>query len=273
MQDYEVDLKVNTSHLTLAKNFMVHGSLAVTLAQGVLKLGPLDLKGEAGGSGESLIVLDASNPEANLDIKVKFDKFVSPKYGGNLDLDVDLDGHGESIAAVMGSLNGRFIAALNDYKLKQSAMTKFGSGLFSRVNPLKKDTTILECAIVRFDAKDGMVDFTDKIAAQTTMVTWFGSGEINLKTEELDFGIHPEPRKALSSLTDLELAGLIQISGTLAEPSVGVDPKDIAAKYGKYSSYIATGGLSWLAEKVWDNRKSNVDQCERIFGELDKKEK
>jgi len=273
LQDYDVDLMINTSHLTLAKNFIVHGTLAVTLAQGVLKLGPLDLKGEAGGSGESLIVLDASNPEANLDVKVKFDKFVSPRFGGNLDLDVDLDGHGESIAAVMGSLNGRFIAALNDYKLEQSGMTRFGSGFFSRINPLKKNTTILECAIVRFDAKDGMVDFTDKIAAQTTEVTWFGSGEINLKTEELDLGIQPQPRKVLNSLTDLGLAELIHIGGTLAEPSIGVDPKDVALKYGKYSAYIATGGLSWLVEKVFENRQSNIDQCERILGELDKNKK
>ncbi|MFT5729226.1 MAG: hypothetical protein ACI8PB_003390 [Desulforhopalus sp.] len=271
LQDYEVDLKVNTSNLTLSKNFMVHGSLAVTLTQGVLKLGPLDLKGESGGSGESLIVLDASSPEANLDVKIQFDNFVSPRFGGNLDLDVDLDGHGGTIAAVMGSLNGRFIGALNDYKLNQSPTTKFGSGLFSRLNPVKKDTTILECAIVRFDAKDGMADFTKKIAAQTSEVTWFGSGEINLKTEELDFGIHPQSRNALNSLTDLGLAELIHIGGTLAEPSIGVDPKDIAIKYGKYSAYIATGGLSWLAEKVLENRQSNVDQCELILGVLDKK--
>lgn len=271
LQDYEVDLKVNTSNLTLNKDFIVHGSLAVTLAQGVLKLGPLDFKGESGGSGESLIVLDASSTEANLDVKIKFDNFVSPKFGGNLDLDVDLDGHGGSIAAVMGSLNGRFIAALNDYKLNQPAMTKFGSGLFSHLNPLKKDTTVLECAIVRFDAKDGMADFTKKIAAQTTEVTWFGNGEINLKTEELDLGILPKPRKVLNSLTDLGLAELIHIGGTLAEPSIGIDPKDVALKYGKYSAYIATGGLLWLAEKALDNLQSNVDQCERILSILDKK--
>lgn len=271
LQDYEVDLKVNTSNLTLSKNFMVPGSLAVTLAQGILKLGPLDLKGESGGSGESLIVLDTSSPEANLDVKIQFDNFVLPRFGGNLDLDVDLDGHGGTIAALMGSLNGRFIGALNDYQLNQSAMTTFGSGFFSRLNPVKKDTTVLECAIVRFDVKDGMVDFTKKIAAQTTEVTWFGSGEINLKTEELDFGIHPQPRKALNSMTDLGLAELIHISGTLAEPSIGVDPIDIALKYGKYSAYIATGGLSWLAEKVLENRQSNVDQCERILGVVDKK--
>lgn len=265
LQDYEVDFKVDTSNLTLSENFMVHGSLAVTLDQGVLKIGPLDLKGESGGSGESLIVLDASSPEANLGVKIKFDNFVSPRFGGNFDLDVDLDGKGGTIAAVMGSLDGQFIAAFNDYKLNQSAMTQFGSGFFSRINPIKNDTTILECAIVRFDAKDGIVDFTKKIAAQTTEVTWFGSGEINLKTEELDFGIHPQPRKALNSLTDLGLAKLVHIGGTLAEPSIGVDPKDVAVKYGKYSAYIATGGLSWLAEKVLENRESNVDQCKRIL--------
>jgi hypothetical protein len=270
LQDYEVDLKINATNLTFAKEFKVDGALAVTLDRGVLKLGPLDLLGQSGGTGDGLIMLDASKPVANFDIRMKFDNFVSPRFGGNIDLDVDLDGHGESIAAVMGSLNGRFIAAMNDLTLKQSRMTRFGSGLFSQMNPLKKDTTVLECAIVRFDAQDGMVDFNKKIAAQTTEVTWFGSGEINLKTEELDFEIHPQPRKVLSSLTDVGLAELIQIGGTLAEPSIGVDPKDVVLKYGKYSAYIATGGLSFLAEKVFENRQANVDQCKRILADLEK---
>ena len=146
-----------------------------------------------------------------------------------------------------------------------------GAGLLSNINPLAKDTTMLECAIARFDVTDGMVDFEKKIAAQTTEVTWFGSGEINLKTEELDLGIHPKPRGTIDSLTSVGLAQLIHIGGTLAEPKVGIDPKDVAMKYAKYSAYISTGGLSWLAEKVVDAYKVNQDQCERVLKDMEEK--
>lgn len=97
-----VSLRADTasiSQLALATNYTVDGNVVVTLDQGVLTLGPLDLQGQSGGAGESLIIIDASNPEVNLDVKMKFDNFVSPRFGGNFDLDVNPDGHGESIAA------------------------------------------------------------------------------------------------------------------------------------------------------------------------------
>lgn len=267
LQDYDVDLKVNVSNCTISDDVTGDGSLHVTLERGLLKLGLFDVRGNPAGSGEGLIVLDAGGPETKLDILLKFNDFVSPRIGGTLNLDVDLDGTGASIASVMGSLNGRFIAAVNDVQLKQSMMTRFGSGLFTQINPLSNDTTMLECAIARFDAQDGIVDFTKKIAAQTTEVTWVGSGVVNLKTEVLDLVLHPKPRKVLHSLTDVGLAKLIHIGGTLADPDIGIDPKDVAVKYATYSAHIATGGLSFLAEKIFHNRQANMDQCLRILAE------
>ena len=44
---------------------------------------------------------------------------------------------------------------------------------------------------------DGLADFDEKLAAQLTEVTWRGGGEINLKTEELQVGIRPKPRKGI----------------------------------------------------------------------------
>ena len=270
LQDYNIDLKLEADNLTLHTGFTVHGNFAVTLNDGLLKLGPLDFKGGKGGIGEGLIVLDARNPEAKLDIFMDFTDFVSPRYGGKFDLDIDLDGSGESMADLMGSLNGQLIAAVNDVELQESSMTKFGAGLFQNMNPLGNSTVMLECAVVRLDAVDGLVDFTKKIAAQTTEVTWYGSGEINLKTEELDLGIHPKPRKAISSLTNVGLAELIHIGGTLAEPKVGIDLKDVAVKYATYGAYISTGGLSFLAEKIFENRKANMDQCLQILSDAEK---
>jgi hypothetical protein len=170
----------------------------------------------------------------------------------------------------MGSLNGRFIASLEDVELQKSAISRFGSGLLTQINPLAGDTTMLECAIARFEAKDGIVDVTKKLAAQTTEVTWLGSGEIDLKTEELDLSIHPKPRAAIGSLTDLGLANLIHVGGTLAEPSFGIATADVAKKYASYSAFIATGGLSFLAEKVFDNVQANRDHCKRILADLEK---
>ena len=44
-----------------------------------------------------------------------------------------------------------------------------------------------------------------------------------------------------------------------------LNPKDVALKYAKYSAYIATGGLSYLAEVIKDKIDANRDVCELIL--------
>ncbi|MEJ2058302.1 MAG: hypothetical protein P8X39_10735, partial [Desulfofustis sp.] len=184
---------------------------------------------------------------------------------------LDLDGKGASIASIMGSLNGYFAASLENLELARSFLSQFGAGLLKQLNPLDSETTMLECGVVRFDIKDGIADFRKKIAAQTTEVTWLGGGEINLKTEELDVGISPKARGAISSLTNINLASLVHIGGTLANPKIGIDLADVAKKYVGYTAFVATGGLSFLAERMVDTVQANVDQCERILGELEER--
>ena len=100
-----------------------------------------------------------------------------------------------------------------------------------------------------------------------TDVTWFGSGEINLKTEEIDFGMSPKPRKGLG-ISLGSLAKMVAVGGTLAHPRIVLDPKDIAVKYGKYTAAMATGGLTLAADLLFSRIKANTDVCANILEEL-----
>ena len=272
MQKYDVNLKLDVTNFAINEAFTIDGNAAITLDQGLLRVDPFAFRGQGGGTAKGLIELDASDAVAGLEILLDFNDFVFPRVGGTFDLDVDLDGEGESVAALMASLNGHFVANIQDVKMAKTYLSKFGAGLVSQFNPLSSDTTTLECAIARLEITDGMVNFEDKIAAQTTEVTWLGGGEINLKTEELDLGVAPTARKAISSMTNIGLSSLIHVGGTLAEPKVGLDKKDVAKKYAQYSLHIATGGLSFLAKKAYDNRVSNTDHCKRILAYMEKKD-
>jgi uncharacterized protein involved in outer membrane biogenesis len=272
LRDYDVDFKINAQNMRIQNDVDMNAAVAVKLENGLLRVDPLDINQTNGGSGNGYLTLDARNQQAILDVAADFDDFVSPRFGGLFDLGIDLDGRGESLAELMGSLNGNFTASLQDVELEKNFMSQFGAGLLSNLNPLDSDTTTLECAVVRIDIKDGVADFHKKIAAQTTEVTWMGGGEINLKTEELDVGIAPKARGAISGLTNVGLASLVHIGGTLAEPKVGIDLADVAKKYAGYSAFIATGGLSFLAQKVVDTARANVDQCKRILGDLEEAE-
>ncbi len=272
LREYDVDLKLVAENVRIPNGIDMNGQVAVSLDDGHLKVDPIDLDQTNGGSGNGYLKLDARNEEAVLDVVLNFDEFVSPRFGGLFDLDMDLDGKGRSLADVMASLNGHFAAALKDIELEKSFMSQFGAGLLSNLNPLDSDKTMLECAVVRFDIEDGIADFNKKIAAQTSEVTWMGGGEINLKTEELDVGIAPKARGAISGLTNIGLASLVHVGGTLAEPKIGLDVADVAKKYAGYTAFVATGGLSFLAQKVVETAQANVDQCEKILGDLEEEE-
>jgi len=156
--------------------------------------------------------------------------------------------------------------------LKQSFMTKFGRGLFRSINPLdnKEETIELICAIILFDIRDGIADANSKIAAQMTDVTWFGSGKINLKTEKIEFGVNPIPRKRLFHMGDY--AKLVYLGGTLAQPKLQIDPKGMAKKYGKYLVAVGTGGLTWATDTLLGNMRANMDVCAEIIKQLNTKD-
>ena len=269
LSEYDAELKLDVTNMLVRNEITLNGTVGINLDQGLLKIDPFEIDQSSGATGNGYLTLDARNPEAQLDVDFDFENFVSPRFGGQIDLNVDLDGSGESLAELMGSLNGYFVASINDIELKKSYMSNFGAGLLSQLNPLDSDTTILECAVVRFDITDGIADFHKKIAAQTKEVSWLGGGEINLKTEELDFGISPKPRGAISSLTNIDLVSLVHVGGTLAEPRIGVDALDVAKKYGQYTAFIATGGLSFLAQKAYETTRANMNHCERIVADLE----
>jgi len=191
-------------------------------------------------------------------------------FGGKLNFLVNLDGSGDSIAAIMAGLNGQLMFDVREATLKKSFMTGFGAGLLDSLNPFnkKEDTTELICAVILFDIEDGIADANKKIAAQMTDVTWFGSGEINLKTEEIDFGMTPKSRKALD-ISLGSLAKLAHIGGTLSHPKIELDPKDVVVKYGKYTAAVATGGLTLAADLLWGKIKANTDICGKILKGLE----
>ena len=271
LQDFDIDFKLDAEDFTIHEGFAIQGNMAVTLDRGLLTIDPFDFSGTGGGGADAAIELDTRDTLARLDVFLDFNDFVLPKRGGKFNLDADVKSEGDSIAALMGNLDGIIIARLNDADIEETFLTNLGAGLIRQVNPFGYKGTTLECSIIRFDITDGMVDFEDKLAAQTTEVTWVGGGEINLKTEEFEMGMASSARKAISSLIDAGIASLVQIDGTLAEPSIGTDKAEVGKKYAAYAAHVATGGLSFLAQKAYENRQSNKDPCQLILAEQKEK--
>jgi len=169
---------------------------------------------------------------------------------GDLDLDMDVSGRGNSPAKLMAGLNGKVIVILGVGCINNKYIDVLGADLasiaFRLFNPGKTDKnhTKINCLVSRFDIKDGIADST-ALVFDTDLMSVAGEGTINLKTEGLDFSMKPSPKKGVGvsgvgklSMNLGELAKPLKLSGTLAKPGLAIDPAKTAITLGK-----AVGGI------------------------------
>jgi len=271
LKTLDAELKLSAKRLDTDFFLMEDVDSRLNLENGMLSI--LPTKATIGdGTFDAWMQLDTNWQPAKMSAIIKLNSTTFKNFGGKVNLDADLKGAGNSVASLMAGLNGQLILQINNAKLKEEFISDFGAGLMDSLNPFdKEEETLLECAIVRMVITDGLVDMNKKLAAQTTKVSWFGSGQVNLKTEEFGIAINPVPRKGFG-ISSGSLAKLIGVGGTLANPKVQLDPKDIGMMFGSYSIAVATGGLSLVAERLIQRRKANSDVCAGILEEASEEE-
>ena len=90
----------------------------------------------------------------------------------------------------------------------------------------KSEYTVINCFVNQFDVKNGLA--TSKIMLfDTEYTTVSGKGDIDLRTEKIDYEVDPRPKSATVTTTVP-----VTIGGTLASPSLGVNKLAAAAKVG-----------------------------------------
>jgi uncharacterized protein involved in outer membrane biogenesis len=172
---------------------------------------------------------------------------------GKIDMDVDLKSLGQSVAELMANLNGQTTLFRGKGKINNKFINLLGSDLSSDLlkllNPFKKKTEFTEvnCLVNGLNISDGLAE-TSVLMLDTSQVTVVGYGKINLDTEKLDLALKSSPKKGLGvnglaklSLSFGELTKPFKLSGTLANPSMTIDPKGTLFTIGKAA--LASGKL------------------------------
>ncbi|MEE9611829.1 MAG: hypothetical protein V3W19_11290, partial [Desulfatiglandales bacterium] len=117
------------------------------------------------------------------------------------------------------------------------------------INPFSEKATYTEanCFVSRFDMKNGLADST-ALVLDTNRMSVIGDGEINLKTEKLNLSLKPSPKEGIGisgvgkiSLSLSELTNPFKLGGTLANPSLAIDPTQSAITLGKMVGGVLLG--------------------------------
>ena len=278
----DVDLKIRDKQVlfpTMALNDVI---VDVLLKNGNLEMKPFKFT-IGGGKADVQFALRSQDTPATLAAKLDIDQLdIGPMLDqlgyqrsmeGNLDVDLNLAGAGNSIAALMASLNGNIRTAMSSGRAASEyldLLEKYlGSGILRILSPFedKRESAPVNCFVNNIEIKDGLADV--KLLLDTDRTSIFGAGDVDLKTEKLDLGIKPTPKRGAMpadiSFSFRDLSQPFKLGGTLASPSLAIDPGRTAFVIGKLAGALALGPIGWAAFFV-DVSVGKKDPCAVALG-------
>jgi uncharacterized protein involved in outer membrane biogenesis len=264
LQAMDIDLKIRDKQVLLPALAFDDVILDILLKNGNLTIKPFNFS-IGNGKAEVQFALRAQEKPAALTTILNIDQLeIGPmldKLGyersveGNLDIDVNLDTTGDSVAGLMAALNGNTLITMSNGRAASKyleLLEKYlGSGILRMVNPFeeKREYTPINCFVNRIEIKDGLADI--KILLDTDRTSIVSLGDVNLKTETLNLGIKPTPKKgAMPADISLNLGQLsrpFKLGGTLAEPALAIDPGRTALIMGKMAGALLLGPVGIAA--------------------------
>ncbi len=277
----DVDLKFKAQKLITKDLTLDDVTLTLTLNNGKLQI--TQNAKAVGGTISANIDLDGSNGKSatlsnNIEIK-QFEIGLIPAIkaknlltGGKSDISINVKGTGSSVSNIMAGLNGALLIKVGKGNISNKSLNVASAdalvSTLSLINPgaNKAEGSILECAVVNFNIKDGIATANNGIGISTNRLNVYGGGTINLETEALDIGIKPKAQEGVG-LNLSQLAGLVRIGGTIANPAPKADTKAALSAGLSAGAAIASGGLSLLGEGALSgSSKDSGNPCDIALG-------
>lgn len=279
LKSVDANLDIKATQIKTADHILDNVKLVLKLNNGNLKISPLNTN-VAGGSLAMQMNLDASSGKSGIlntqiDIKglqpSKLPDYKDKFTGAKTDINVDLKGSGKSVADIMAVSNGKILAKMGPGTFKSSKTDAAATDLFSSVKNTvsgqssSSGTTEISCGVINLNVKDGIATADKGIAVATSKMNIIGSGTIDFKTEKLDINIDPQAREGVG-ISAGQLAELVSIGGTLANPKTVPNTKAALKTAASAGAAVATGGLSILAQGLFDRGTADENPCDTALG-------
>lgn len=227
------------------------------LTNGRLNLAPASIR-LGDGTVTATLQLNASGSPLDLKVDAKADKVVLGRLftqlgkadllsGVPTDATVALKANGTSVAALMGSLDGRILVRMGEGRINNALIDWAGADILNqlaeKLNPVggRESNTQLACGVINVQANRGILAWDRHIAFETAKMNVVSSGKVDLGREALDVGVRPSPKGGVGISAGI-LSDLLRLQGTLASPSVGVDAAGVAKSALSIAGALASGG-------------------------------
>ncbi|MBE9528236.1 MAG: AsmA family protein [Proteobacteria bacterium] len=282
LKSVDLDLRFKAAKLLLPLLAIDDLSVKMSLKAGRLKLSPVKAK-VGGGTLEARVEVRPRGKALAVDAEVKLKGIeldslgrelkVTEVLNGTIDADIKLKAKGESVAALMASLDGQKRVVMGKGRIDNKFLKFVGgdlnTGLLRLLNPLaaKESYTVVNCMVVGFNVEDGLAS-SSAMLFDTSHMTIVGNGKINFAKETLDVSLKPMPKEGLgtSGLGKLtlslgELARPFKPGGTFVNPGLAVDPAQTMLTIGKVMGGNVLFGPAGLAAALVGTSSGDENPC------------
>ena len=278
----EGTVKIQADRFLLPGLALNHLTAEITLKGGHLTIRPIKAAIGSGKLNGSLTIASRGKAAAvstqfeveNCELKEMLKGLnLAGVIDGNLNVDINLKGRGRSVATLMAALDGFTSINISQGRINNKYINLLGADIstsfFRILSPKKEklDYTKFNCLVSRFDITKGHAVSTAMVF-DTDSVSVIGQGEINLKTEKINFVLHPVPKKGIGvkslgklSLSLGKLAEPFKLGGTLAQPSLAFDPTGTAITLGKAIGGTLLFGPLGIAAALVNSSSGNENPC------------
>jgi uncharacterized protein involved in outer membrane biogenesis len=264
----DLDIKIRAEKIMLSRNVISELTVDIMLEDGHLVAKPLRFAaGDGSVQGYLETHLEGQAAVIAADIKIDQVQLVStvPEteirdvFDGILDSKIMINTQGDSIAALLAGLNGSTTLVIQGGRIDNRYLGLIG-----------------DCTAIHFDINAGLAENVFLLDTKDTKL--IGAGKINLHNETLDFVFKTSPKKRVKipflgrvgwSLG--ELTQPFKVSGTLANPSLVIDPSRTAVTLGKLTGGLMLGPAG-LAVVLADVSKKDVDPCREAISAIEKED-
>ena len=272
---------ITADRVILQRSTLVSSALIGDVRNGSLNINEVGIDGYGGRLTASLSLVPKDGGGASLKIAMqskglKLDFTGQPEEDREalpaFDIDINLEGSGSTTREAAAVLNGEIAIDSKGGQIKtlerHGLDSLFLAQIVSAISPdaAKREVVNISCFAVAINARDGVLFLDPGMAIQSNKLNLFASGEIDLGTEKLDVNFRAKTRKTVDLSAGELVSPYLKLSGTLAEPSIALDPKGTLLSA---SAAYLSGGLSILAKKALDQLAGTEDPCADYLREVD----
>ncbi len=271
LNSFDASLDLKLGRLVLPAFVFTDAAGKIVLENGRLSIDPF-AGTLAGADARMSITIDGTQalPKTSMSVRARHANvgeivghwFKPPFMTGKADLDLDIQGSGESFGAAMATASGHLRLLVGEGTARagiaEQAVKTVVVGTMQRVLGEKHlDSVKMNCFAADFEISSGIATAT-VLLLDTEHATVKGTGSIDLGAERWNLDLKPHPKK-----TTLTVAVPIDVRGSFREPKFTIEKISVLKKLaGTVGAFIyppaLLGGLAEIG--------SGDNQCLKIAG-------